>query len=311
MAYATLIHSPGGGTASDEDLERARALLSAQLDLEVALVSDEASPPELARRAIAAGSRLLIASGGDGTVSAVGGALVGVEGGVLGILPRGTANSIAGFLDVPRDVDAACAVILAGHTRVIDTARVNDRPMLLMATIGVHAEAVTEVDPELKRSLGVLAYVFEGANRMIDAELFEVTVKSGGQRETCMANAVTVANIARAATVLAQGPATIAADDGRLNVTVVAIRGLAEAVATTLHLATSALMHRPADRDNIGHFHTPEVSIETAAPKRVMVDGEDALETPVTVRCVPQSLRVLVPAPADDGSASRAYDPRP
>jgi len=27
-----------------------------------------------------------------------------------------------------------------------------------------------------------------------------------------------------------------------------------------------------------------------------MVDGEDATETPVTIRCIPKSLRVLVPA---------------
>lgn len=296
MAYATLIHSPGGGTASDEDLERARAHLSETLDLEVALVSEDSPPPELARRAVASGSRLLIASGGDGTVSAVGGALVGIPDAALGILPRGTANSIAGHLGVPRDVDEACAVILAGHARVIDTATVNGRPMLLMATLGVHAEAVTEVDPARKKALGVLAYVLEGAERMLDDDLFEVTIEANGQRATVMVNALTVANIARATTLLAQGPASTEADDGQLGVTLVAVRGLVEAVATTFHLATSALLRRPAERDNVGHFRTREVRVETREPRRVMVDGEDAMDTPVTVRCVPQSLRVLVPA---------------
>lgn len=300
MPHATLIHSPGGGSASDEDLARARALLSEKFELEVMLVSDEDPPPELAKRALAAGSRLLIASGGDGTVSAVGGAMVGVADAVLGILPRGTANSIGGHLDVPHDVEAACAVILAGRTRLIDTATVNGRPMLLMATLGVHAEAITEVDPERKKALGVLAYVLEGAGRMIGDELFEVTVEADGERATCMANAVTVANMARASTVLAQGPATIEADDGRLGVTVVATQGLLDAVATTLHLAASGLLKRSADRDNISHFRAREVRVETREPRRVMVDGEDAMDAPITVRCVPQSLRVLVPDGAGD-----------
>lgn len=295
MTHAVLIHSPGGGSASDEDLERARALLSERFELEVLLVSDDASPPELAARALAAGARLLIASGGDGTVSGVGGAMVGVPDAVLGIIPRGTANSIAGHLGVPYGFDAACAVILGGHTRVIDTATVNGRPMLLMATLGVHAEAITEVDPERKKALGVLAYVLEGAERLVGDELFEVTLEADGARATCMANAVTVANMSRSTTLLAQGPAATEADDGRLSVTVVATRGLVDAVATTLHLATSALLKRAADRENIGHFQTREVRVETRAPRRVMVDGEDATEAPITVCCVPASLRVLVP----------------
>lgn len=295
MSRATMIHSPGGGSASEEDLERARALLSAELDLEVLLVSDEASPVDLARRALASGSRLLIASGGDGTVSAVGGALVGTADATLGILPRGTANSIAGHLGVPRDVEAACAVILGGHTRVIDTATVNGRPMLLMATMGVHAEAITEVDPARKKALGVLAYVLEGVERMVGDELFEVTVEAHGGRATTMANAVTVANIARASTLLAQGPAAIEADDGQLSVTVVATRGLLDAVATAAHLAASALFRRDADRENVGHFQAREVRVETTEPRRVMVDGEDAMDAPITVRGVPHSLRVLVP----------------
>jgi diacylglycerol kinase family enzyme len=309
MAYATLIHSPGGGSASDEDLERARTLLSEKLELEVMLVSKDASPPDLARRALAGGSRLLIASGGDGTVSGVGGVLSGRADAVLGILPRGTANSIGTHLEVPRDIDAACAVILGGHTRVIDSAVVQGegmqgetqpRPMLLMATIGVHAEAITEVDPERKKSLGALAYVLEEVDRMLaDDNLFEVTVEANGQRATSMANAVTVANIARVTTVLAQGPAAIEADDGQLDVTLVAIRGFAEAVATSFHLATSALLSRPAERDNVGHFSTKQIRIETREPKRVMIDGEDAMDTPITVRVLPKSLRVLVPRPQE------------
>ena len=65
---------------------------------------------------------------------------------------------------------------------------------------------------------------------------------------------------------------------------------------TSLQLATSALRELPTDRDNIGHFRTREVRIDTKPEKRVMVDGEDAAVTPITVRCLPKSLRVLVPA---------------
>lgn len=295
MAYASLIHCPRGGSASEEDLEQARSLLSQSLDLEVLRVEGDRSPAELARQAVSAGSKVVIASGGDGSVSSVASVIVCRQDVALGIIPRGTANSISAFLGIPGDLEAACAIIREGHSRTIDTARVNDISMVLMATIGLHAEAITDVDPDRKKRYGAFAYVLEEVERMLDPELFEVTVTANGHEITLAANAVTVANIARPATLLAQGPATIIEDDGMLDVTVVAIRGFADAVATSWHLATSALRQQPAERDNIGCFRTKRIRIATLQPKRVMVDGEDATETPVVIECIPRSLRVLVP----------------
>lgn len=295
MSYASLIHCPRGGSASEEDLEQARALLSQSLELEVLRVEGDRSPADLARQALDAGSKVIIASGGDGSVSSVASVIVGREDVALGIVPRGTANSIAAFLGIPRDLEAACAIIRDGCSRSIDTARVNGISMVLMATVGLHAEAITDVDPERKKRYGAFAYVLEEVERMIDAELFDVTVEANEHASTIPVNALTVANIARPATLVAQGPATIVEDDGLLDVTFVAIRGFADAVATSWHLATSALRQQPAERDNVGYFRTKRIRIATAQPKRVMVDGEDATETPVVIECVPRSLRVLVP----------------
>lgn len=295
MRSATLIHHPGGGSASEDELIRARDLLGKAFTLTVEKVGDDRAPATLAAQALAQGAEIIIAAGGDGTVSSVASALVGHPTAALGILARGTANSIATMLDVPRELEAACATIEAGHARLIDTAEVNGHTMLLVATIGVHAEAVTAIDPERKRRYGALGYAIEEAERMIDAELFEVTVTANGTRETCAINAITVANIARPTNLLAQGPASVVEDDGLLDVTLVAIRGLADAVATSLHLATRAFLARPAERNNIGFFRTADIRIDTATPRRVMVDGEDATETPVHVRVLPSSLRVLVP----------------
>jgi YegS/Rv2252/BmrU family lipid kinase len=296
---AALIHSPGGGSASEEDLERAKTLLSAIHDLDVKVVAEGDTPAGLAREAVAQGAKLLIASGGDGTVSAVAGAVVGKLDLTLGIIPRGTANSIGGHFGVPHDLEAACKIIRDGHTRVVDSAAVNGRPSVLMATIGVHAEAITEVDPEFKKRFGAIAYVIEEVDRMLNNELFEVTLEADGQRLSARANSVAVANIAPPWTLLAQGGAKSAVDDGMLDVTLVAIQGFADALATSFHLATSALRELPTERDNIGHFRTSEIRIDTKPQKRVMVDGEDAEQTPITVRCLPKSLRVLVPKVAE------------
>ncbi|MEZ4453071.1 MAG: YegS/Rv2252/BmrU family lipid kinase [Nannocystaceae bacterium] len=295
---ASLIHHPGGGSASDDDFERARAHLAERLDLRACAVGDGESTADVARREVDDGSRLLIASGGDGTVSAVASALVDRTDLALGILPQGTSNSISIHLGIPRALDDACAVILGGHERVIDTAVANGRPMVMMATLGIHAEAITEADRELKQRIGALAYVLEEVRRLFDDSLFEAWVESGGQRFRCETSALTIANVARATALFAQGAPELIDDDGLLDVTLVAIDGVAEAVATSLHLAARALSGLPASRPNVAHFRAREIRIETAAPKRVMIDGEDAGETPLVVTARPRSLRVRVPAPA-------------
>jgi YegS/Rv2252/BmrU family lipid kinase len=295
---ATLIYHPGGGSTDAAELERARERLGESFELEILEAGDEADPAALARLAVERGSRLLIACGGDGTVSSVASAALARDDVRLAILPRGTANSIAGHLGIPTELEAACSTILHGRERVVDTALANGRPMVLMATLGVHAEAITGADPAMKRRYGVLAYVVEEVQRMAGDSLFDATVVVDGEAFGCRASAITVANLAPATTLPAQGPAEVIEDDGLLDVTLIAFDGLTDAIVTALHLATSAWSGQPADRHNIGFFRAREVRVETREPKQLMIDGEAAGETPLEVRCVPRSLRVLVPQSA-------------
>jgi diacylglycerol kinase family enzyme len=231
-------------------------------------------------------------------VSQVASAAVGRPGVRLGILPRGTSNSISVHLGIPSGIDDACAVIITGHDHVVDTAIANGKPMVLMATLGIHADAITEVDPELKQSFGALAYAIEEVRRLLGDSLFEARVTVGEHSFACATSALTIANMARPANLLAQGPAELVEDDGLLDVTLVAIDGVGDAIATSLHLASRALQGLPATRPNVAHFRAREVRVETTEPRNVMVDGDDAGQTPLVVRVVPRSLTVRVAAPS-------------
>ena len=69
---------------------------------------------ERVREAVASGCDLVVAAGGDGTVSAVADALAGTET-PLGIIPLGTANVLAGELGIPLDLDGACRLLAGDH----------------------------------------------------------------------------------------------------------------------------------------------------------------------------------------------------
>jgi len=75
----------------------------------------------LARAAVAAGARMVVAAGGDGTVRACAQALAGTQV-PLAIVPLGTANLAARALGVPTRVGGALVAGFGGHERRIDLA---------------------------------------------------------------------------------------------------------------------------------------------------------------------------------------------
>ena len=84
----------------------------------------------LGRQAVAAGVDLVVAAGGDGTVHEVATALIrppGADRGGetrLGILPLGSMMNLARALGIPRDLDAAAAMIARGPVVHMDVGRV-------------------------------------------------------------------------------------------------------------------------------------------------------------------------------------------
>lgn len=299
-----LVFNPRAGAGRREEIGDIVGLLvpdggplAEPFDLLVLETTEACSGTERAREALARGCDLIIAAGGDGTVSQVASALVGTEAS-LGVVPRGTANSFAAALGIPPSVEEACAFLRTGTSREIDTAVCAGRTMVLHATVGAHAEVIGGTRREAKNRWGALAYVATATEKLLSLEPFDVTLESDAHVIRCKAVAVTVANLASVRTLVAQGPAEVRGDDALLDVTIVASTGLLDAVAAGAHLLRTALAGEPAQRDDIGYFACQRVRIVADAPQPLLVDGETAGTTPATIHVVPRSLRVVAPQPA-------------
>jgi diacylglycerol kinase family enzyme len=94
-----------------------------------------------ARAALETGCRVLVAAGGDGTVSAVAGALAGGEV-PLGVLPLGTLNHFAKDLGLPPGLTEAADVVARGTVRPVDVGEVNGRVFLNNSSLGVYPRIV-------------------------------------------------------------------------------------------------------------------------------------------------------------------------
>lgn len=292
---ACLIFNPVAGQGnSEQDLATIKSTLEPEFELDLQLTTAEVSGGELARRAVEREVEMIIASGGDGTVSAVAEALINTDI-PLGVISRGTANAFANALDIPEAVEAACKVIVDGATRKVDAAKCNDKPMILLAGIGFEAETVEDADRETKDRLGMLAYVLSGLKQLKEFKKFTATIETDNKIIRVDANAVTVANAAPNTSVLAHGTAGVIYDDGLLDVTIIAPTTRAGAIAISYHLLQSASNDEAASRDDIGYLRTKKVKVTTEPPQKIALDGEIIGETPVEIECMPKALTVFIP----------------
>jgi len=296
---ACLIFNPvAGQTDPEQDLAAIRALLEPEIDLDIRFTTKDVDGDTIAKEAIAQGASTIIASGGDGTLSAAAAALVGTSI-PLGIISRGTANAFTGALALPDTIPAACEIILGGATRVVDAALCNGLPMVLLAGIGFEAETVERADRQAKKRFGLLAYVMAGLQELRELDSFTAEIETEDKVITVTASAVTVANAAPPTSILAQGPAGVIFDDGLLDITIVAPVSRAGAIAASYHLLQTALNENAAaERNDIGYLRTRRVIVRTDPPQKVALDGEIIGNTPIDVECVPGGLTIFVPRDA-------------
>ncbi len=295
---AHLIFNPVSGQGNAEaDLRLIKQLLRPAMKLAIHTTTPQITAQELTQKAIAAHADVIIASGGDGTVSAVADTLVGKDI-PLGIIPRGTANAFAVALGISarfNPIRNACDVIIAGNTRVVDAARCNGASMILLAGIGYEAEIVERADREAKNRWGALAYIMAGIQQLNEQKLFETEIEVEGVVKKFHVAAVTVANAAPPTSLMAQGGGTVIVNDGLLDVTIAAPQSDLEALTGMVNLLGAALLKLPTNREDIISLQTKRIKVTANPPQKVVVDGEIIGTTPVEIECIPGGLTVLVP----------------
>src|SRR5919106_980709 len=113
--HAVLIENPKAGNVSPGSLRVAERALEATFELELVTTNARGHASALAREAVEAGAKTVIAFGGDGTVNEVINGLMGAGPStdvVLAVLPGGTTNVLARNLGFPNDLVEATAQLI-------------------------------------------------------------------------------------------------------------------------------------------------------------------------------------------------------
>ncbi|MGD1854563.1 MAG: methylglyoxal synthase [Leptolyngbyaceae cyanobacterium] len=297
---AYLIFNPVAGQGDpDRALAVIRQILEPQVNLHTIFTQPDIDPVDQAKEAVAALQNddepgCIIASGGDGTVSAIAG--VTIETGIpLGIIPRGTANAFAVALGLPTDLKQACETIVAGNTRMVDAAYCNGTPMALLAGVGFEAGMVSNANREFKNRFGTLAYIFSAAQQFFTQEDFNAKIELDDQVLEFKTGAVTVANAAPPTSIMAQGFGAVIPNDGLLDVTIPISNTLLEDINTSANLLVSALSKSQIEGNNLVCLRTNRLTLTTDPPQTLVVDGEILEANPIEFTCIPNGLTIFSP----------------
>ena len=148
MKAIVLLNSGAGTFDAMHGKQGARAVADAFLavgvEADVRVVVGKRLPAET-QAAAASAVDVVVAGGGDGTLSTVAGVLVGKQA-PLGILPLGTLNHFARDLGIPLDLEGAARVIAAKHIESVDVGEVNGRIFINNSSLGIYPRVVLERD---------------------------------------------------------------------------------------------------------------------------------------------------------------------
>lgn len=287
---ALLIANPRAGLVARSGAVRRIAATLERLgwDVEIRETTVKGEAADVARDAAARGLDVVLSAGGDGTLNEVIQGLAGTETAV-GALPLGTMNVWVRELGLALDPAEAARQIASGQVRRVDLGRANGRYFLLMAGLGVDAEALLAAEGEPKRRFGPLALIMAGVLAGARATGSRLALRIDDRPQRLQGAMVVVGN-----TRLWAGTVQITrramASDGILDVCVFPGRTLWDKLR---HLAL-VLIGRHEDDPDVTYLRARELLISARPPLPLQVDGEPHGTTPARIEIIPGALRVLV-----------------
>jgi len=282
----------------EESDDQLRALFTGRADdLRIVHPDQTRDLSALAREAAEGPDAVVVAGGGDGTISAVAAALAG-SGKTLGVLPLGTLNHFAKDLTIPLEQAAAVDTIVAGYTEDVDVGEVNGRVFINNSSLGIYPHIVANREAQQERlSRGKWAAFLWATLRAFRRFPFlnlRITLEQQQLvRETAFLfignNEYEISGFnlgGRACLNAGKLGLYLTHRTGRLGL---------------FRLAFRALLVRLEQAEDFAAYGVTEATIETRQARLlVATDGEvNWMATPLHYRIRPAALRVLVPRPKD------------
>lgn len=288
-----------GGTLRTTDLHALSGRMEAILtghghSVAIRIVSGKEVTEALRKAASDRAADVLLAGGGDGTISAAAACVMNSDT-ALAVLPAGTMNLFARSLAIPLVLDQALEAFATGRVRAVDMGSANGRPFVHQFSVGMHARLV-ELRSRMEFS-SKLGKMHASLKAMIDTirspSSLRVTLSMDGAEISATTAGISVSN-----NLYGEGHLPFAdyPDGGVLGIYV----SNAGRRWDLLRLCFNIGIGRWKENQQIKIHQADAVTLRVETMKRAhsaVMDGElRRLDQETTLRIHPGSLKVLVPA---------------
>jgi diacylglycerol kinase (ATP) len=233
---------------------------------------------------------LVVAVGGDGTVSMVGELIINSEQ-VMGIIPMGSGNGLSKDIGIPQDFEEALEVLAEGEVHKIDTLSINGAPSLHLSDLGFNALVVKRFTEGQRR--GPAAYAWHVMREYVGYQSCNYEVLTADEDFSGKAFMVTIANanmFGSNATINPQG----IINDGYFEICILEEFPKTEGIAI-LYQMFSAEIHQSLHSRII---RCREAIIRNPDNSPIQIDGEPFCDSrELHVKILPSSLRVITERP--------------
>jgi diacylglycerol kinase (ATP) len=267
------------------------ALRSHGIEPEVWYTTPEDPGSGLAKKAAEEGVETVIAAGGDGTQHEVAGGLIHSKS-VLGIIPLGTMNNIAHSLEIPRDIEDACAIIADGSVSKIDVGTINEHIFMEVAGVGIEA-AIFPAAEEMKSSKigSTLHGILRGLITLLNFRPTGFKLAFDDHRSrSYQAVQISVCNSPYYGAKLRFAPRAVM-DDGFLDALIYKNFSTLEYLRHAFAISRGKKVLEP----KVTHRKIKCLSITSEQPVEIHADGVAKGYTPAMIRVLPGALRIHVP----------------
>src|SRR6266542_2810482 len=303
QARIFVVLNPMAGSCTAADVRQAvDRQLGEQIQTNIYETTGDEDVVALVRAELTNTPSMVVAAGGDGTISDVAEALIGTDI-RLGIIPVGTANVFARELGIPLDLEAACALLGSQpNTTSVDAMKVGDQYFVLQIGIGIDSLMIRDTDRQSKRRFGRAAYLWTAFTRLIGYQPMRFTIVADGKRIRPRASQVLIANGGVLGIPPFRWGPNIRPDDGKIDVCIVSARTGLDYMGLIWH---TLLGQQRRDRNVRCLTAARRTAISADQPLPIQADGEIIGETPIQIEVVPDALKVIVPVAVPQAAATQ------
>jgi diacylglycerol kinase (ATP) len=296
-----VVVNPIAGSLSDMD--EFRSVLEERLNqqgksFQVYETTGEENLAELIRTASEQGVKIVLAAGGDGTITEVINGIIHTDM-TLGIIPMGTGNGLARAMEIPLDLEEAVDLVATENCIVeIDAMHAGQKYFVLNVGTGISSRSMGATKPEDKRRFGIVAYVWTIIGQILGLRPQRFMLQVDGEDIQINATEILISN----GTLMENPPDPLGPPDtlfdGRFEVYIVRARSITDYMGLVWSILTRG---DKRDRNLKQLTLKDKIVVESNfGAQPVQGDGELYGQTPVEVKVVQRALKLIVPQHVGD-----------